>query len=97
MPISFSQVVSTSLAGTPASGAQPSANAGQHIRVLGAGLDITTEVIFPTINAAGAISNVVRTPTFVKADGTEIEVRVPDNALTGNIRVVGATGTFPPD
>jgi hypothetical protein len=95
LPISLTQVEGTALAGTPASGVQPSANPGQTVRIVGQGFDLTTEVIFPTIDINGNLSNRAVLPDLVNGDGTFMEVRAPDDAITGNLRVVGAPGTFP--
>ena len=72
----------------------PSANAGQTIRILGSGINLSTEVIFPIISTTGVLSTVVLRPDLVSTDGTLAELRVPDNAITGTIQVVGAAGTF---
>ena len=94
MLISVAQIVSTALAGTPASGAQPSANPGQLIRIQGGGFDITTEAVFPVIDISGTVTTRAVLPDFVKVDGTMMEVRVPEDALTGTIRVIGSPGAF---
>ena len=82
------------MSGTPANALVPSANPGQTIRIVGAGLNLSTEVIFPIISTTGVLSTVVLRPDLVSTDGTLAELRVPDNAITGNIQVVGAAGTF---
>jgi hypothetical protein len=82
------------LEGTAALSTQASANPGQSIRVLGNGFDYTTDVIFPTIGTTGLISNIAVNPHFVSPNGTLMEVIVPDDALTGSVRVVGAAGAF---
>ncbi|MCP4263025.1 MAG: hypothetical protein GY774_36760, partial [Planctomycetes bacterium] len=93
--ISLTQIEGIALQGTPTSGGLPSANPGQTVRILGGGFDLTTEAIFPTINTSGTISNLAVLPDFVNVNGTMMEVRVPNSAITGNLRVIGAAGTFP--
>jgi hypothetical protein len=95
VPISLSQLQGIAMSGVPPNPAQPSANPGQTIQVVGNSLDYTTEVIFPVIDVAGTLSNRAATPSFVSVAGTLMEVRVPDDAITGNVRVVGAAGSFP--
>ncbi|MEK7675409.1 MAG: hypothetical protein AAB676_06200 [Verrucomicrobiota bacterium] len=92
--ISATQLSTTALAGTPVSPAQPSANAGQTLRVLGSGFDLTTEIIFPIVDSLGNISNRAVLPDLAKTDGTLIEVRVPDDAMTGNVQVIGANANL---
>ena len=94
LPVSLSQVQSAALSGTPANPAQASANPGQTIRILGHTLDYSTEVIFPVIDINGVFSNRAVLADYVKSDGTLLEVRVPLDAVTGNLQVIGAAGTF---
>ena len=77
--------------GTPANAALASANVREAITLLGAGFDNGTEVIFliQTSNDDQRGTRAV-TPTSVAADGTSLTVIVPDDAVTGEIRVVGA-------
>ena len=93
--ISINGLQSVALSGTPANAAIPSANPGQTIRLAGEGITLSTEIIFPIIDSSGNISNQVVRPDLASVDGTLGEVRVPNNAITGNLQVVGAAGTFP--
>jgi hypothetical protein len=94
-PMSVTQLVATALAGTATSSGLPSANPGQTIRILGGGLDLTTEVIFPIIDINGNVANRSVRPSFAKVDRTLIEVTVPQDAVTGNVLIIGAAGAFP--
>ena len=92
MPISLTGITATALEGIPAiSGA--SANPGQSVRISGNGFDYTTDVIFPTVNTSGTLSNVAVNPHFVSPDGTLMEVQTPEDAISGAIRVLGAGPT----
>ena len=95
LPISLTELVGAALEGTATNAGQASVNPGQTIEVRGGGFDLTTEVVFPTIDEYGSLSNRAVAPDFVSVNGTLMEVRVPDSAITGNIRVIGAAGTFP--
>ena len=99
-PISFIGISVGSVAGlgTPANAALPSANVNQPVRLLGAGFDLYTEIIFP-VQPSGGINADLRSTKVVKAtqvsaDGTSLQVVVPHDAATGNIRIVGASGSF---
>ena len=87
-------IESIALSGTPANAAIASANAGQTIRLVGDGITLSTEIIFPTLDVNGVLSNRVVKPDLASVDGTLGEVRVPNDAVTGNLQVVGAAGTF---
>src|SRR5712671_2377755 len=88
-------IQSVALSGTAANAGVPSANPGQTIRILGSGITLSTEIICQTIDVLGGLSNVVLQPDLVSVNGTLAEIRVPDNAVTGTIQVVGAAGVFP--
>ena len=94
MPVTITQLEGLALSGTPADGSKASANPGQTIRLHGAGVSLSTEVIFPIVDVNGTISNRVLRPDYAGTDGTLAEIRVPDDAITGNVQVVGAAGTF---
>ena len=78
--------------GAPASAIQASANTGQVITLTGANFGPGTVVLFPTRDAAGATGLAEKDPLSISADGTKLQVIVPDTARTGDIRVVN-TGT----
>jgi len=71
-----------------------SANPGQTIRLVGDGITLSTQIIFPIIDVNGTVSNRVVRPDLASVDGTLGEVRVPQDAVTGNLQVVGAAGSF---
>src|SRR5439155_4267305 len=48
----------------------------------------------PTIDVNGNVSNRVVKPDLASTDGKLAEIRVPEDARTGPIQVVGAAGTF---
>jgi hypothetical protein len=93
--VAVSGVEGAALSGTPAVAGAPSANAGQTIRILGSGLTLAMEVIFPVVESgAGAVTNRIVRPDLVNTAGTLAEVRVPEDAITGPVQVVGAGGAF---
>jgi len=93
--VAVNEVQGLALAGTPTDPGLPSANAGQTIHIIGDGITLSTEVVFPTIDPNGNRSTAVVRPDLASVDGTMAELRVPNNAITGDIQVVGAAGTFP--
>ncbi|MEY2843574.1 MAG: hypothetical protein RI920_1611, partial [Pseudomonadota bacterium] len=66
-----------------------SANPGQVVTLTGSGFDATLDIVFQVINTAGTLDEVVVRPSTVSADGTQVQVAVPLNAITGTVRVVG--------
>ncbi|MEK7848442.1 MAG: hypothetical protein AAB270_05920, partial [Chloroflexota bacterium] len=79
--------------GTPADPLKPSANARQRIRIIGSGYNRFTEVEFPRIDNGGSEGFVRVRADVGSADGTALEVVVPDEAVTGRVRVSGAPGS----
>lgn len=94
LPISVTQIVGAAVSGTPTSVTQASANPGQTIRILGGGFDQTTDIIFGGIDINGNLFNRAVNPDLVSVNRTMMEVRVPDDAITGSIRVIGAAGAL---
>ena len=90
--ISLSGLVASAGSGTPADVAVASANPGQTITLQGSNLDNTADVVFSTVNSVGAIDERVVRPSSVNAGGTELQVLVPLNAVTGQVRLIGAAG-----
>jgi hypothetical protein len=74
--------------GTPADAGQASANVGEVIELRGANFNAGTSVLFRTRDAAGTTSVVAVNPLLISPDGTRMQVRVPDLATTGDVRVV---------
>ena len=73
--------------GTPATPAA-SANLGQVITLTGTNFGPGTEVQFPTRDNTGTTGIAAQAPLGITADGTRLQVIVPDLARTGDIRVV---------
>ena len=86
---SFTGITGTASSGTPTVAATASAAPGQTITITGAGFDATTDVVFQTVDAAGARSQVLVRPTIVNAAGASASVVTPLNAVTGFVRIVG--------
>jgi hypothetical protein len=86
--------------GAPTDVALPSANVRQTITLLGSSFDAQTEIIFLTVcgncsNAdVGGTKVVAPVAGSVAADGTSLQVVVPDDARTGVVRIVGAEDGF---
>jgi hypothetical protein len=87
--LSITGITASASNGTAANSAQASAVAGQTIKLQGSGLDASTDVVFETVDHAGNRSQSIARPATVNAAGTEIQVAVPLNAVTGTVRVVG--------
>jgi hypothetical protein len=87
--LSITGITASSSSGTAANSAQASAVAGQTIKLQGTGLDASTDVVFETVDSNGNQSQSIARPATVNAGGTEIQVAVPLNAVTGSVRVVG--------
>jgi hypothetical protein len=78
--------------GSPADPGLPSANARQTIRITGSGFSRYTTVLFPRVVEFGEPGVIEITASIVNADGSEIELVVPDEARTGFLRIVGTDG-----
>ncbi len=86
----FTNLASTAASGTPANPAIASANPGQAITLTGTGFNLTTDVVFQTIDGNGTRGDRVVRPVAVRPDGTELTVVVPlDVAVTGTVGIVG--------
>ncbi len=85
----FTGIGATAASGSPADATLPSAAQGQVIQVNGTGLATTAEVVFQVIDHAGRRADVVVRPSAVNAAGTVADVRVPVNAVTGTLRLLG--------
>ena len=84
----LSSVLASAGSGVAANAAQASANVGQVIELEGTDFNAGTTVLFNTRNAEGQTALVPVTPLTINAAGTRMQVRVPDLASTGDIRVV---------
>src|SRR6185369_15532994 len=79
--------------GVPANASLPSANARQRIRIVGSGYNHFTQVEFQAVpSGSGADGFVSVRADAVSADGTMIDVVVPDTAVTGFVRISGVPG-----
>ena len=78
--------------GVPADATKPSANARQRIGIIGGGYNRFTEIEFPRVASDGQVGFVRVSADAVSADGTILEVVVPDEAVTGKVRIAGAPG-----
>ena len=66
---------------------EASANAGQVITLVGTDLNRSTQVLFAARDIAGTEFIASATPLAVAADGTRLQVQVPDLAQSGTVRV----------
>ncbi|WP_263539105.1 Ig-like domain-containing protein [Paucibacter sp. Y2R2-4] len=82
-------ISATATSGSAANGAHASANPGQVLTLSGQLFDFSTDVVFETIDANGNRSELIVRPTVILAGGTQAQVVVPANAVTGNVRVAG--------
>jgi hypothetical protein len=87
--LSITGITAAATSGVPANGAQLSANPGQVITLNGTGLDTSTDVVFRVTDTSGNFSDLIVKPSTVIAGGTQAQVRVPPNAASGSLRVVG--------
>ena len=81
--------------GTPDNATLPSANVGQLINIGGADLESNSIIVFPTVDDAGATGTRQVLVSGVNAQGTSATVVVPLKAATGNLTVLGKSGSFP--
>ncbi|MEJ1933356.1 hypothetical protein WDZ92_24420, partial [Nostoc sp. NIES-2111] len=95
-------VVATASQGVAARADVAASNAGQVIELQGTHFDASTRVVFEQRDSTGKLSTVAIKPLLVNGDGTRLQVRVPDLATTGMVRVVNSgtsnfTGLGTPD
>jgi hypothetical protein len=80
------------VSGSPANPGLPSANPGQTITIHGSRFTtakLRSPLIFQTIDYAGVRGELGVEPTSVVADGSQMTVVVPSNAVTGPVGVIG--------
>jgi len=87
--LKLTSISATATSGSAANGAQASANSGQVLTLSGQLFDVSTDVVFETIDANGNRSELIVRPTVILAGGSQAQVVVPANAVTGNVRVAG--------
>ncbi|MCB0062781.1 MAG: hypothetical protein KDE19_11720, partial [Caldilineaceae bacterium] len=92
-PATFSAIQAVADIGTPANALQASANVEQRITISGTNFDTNTNIRFPTRSDNGTAGTTEVRVAGVAVDGRSATVVVPLNAVTGDISVVGATGT----
>lgn len=78
--------------GTPANPSMASANAGQLVMLRGNGLGLSpTQVVLETVDSSSGEAAVhSATPVSVANDGTSLIFKVPDDARTGLVSILGA-------
>jgi|GEM_PF-187621 len=79
--------ITASAASGTAAGA--SANPGQVIGLNGSGFDSGLDIVFETIDSNGNRAETIVRPNTVNAEGTQVQVTVPLNAVSGVVRVIG--------
>ncbi len=86
----LTSIISVATGGTPADAAVASANAGQVIELHGTNFGTNTQVVFKTRDSSGNTSEVSVAPLVVNAPsgGTVLQVAVPTQAMTDDVRVV---------
>jgi len=93
--VGFTGISGNAASGTPASGTVASANPGETITLIGSRFDSTTDVMFEVVDVSGNVGLSLVRPTSVNAAGTEAQVLVPINAVTGALRVLGSATMVP--
>ncbi|WP_374090612.1 Ig-like domain-containing protein [Methylomicrobium lacus] len=83
----LTEVVATATNGTAAIAGAAAANTGQVIELRGTHFGPGTQVLFNTRNNEGVPGIVAVRPLLINADGTRLQVVVPELATTGDIRV----------
>ena len=86
--VQFDAIAATAATGAAAGAASTSANAGQNIVLSGQGFTTSTLVQFTAVDSQGTVGVLTRTGT-PNPSGTQLTVRVPALARTGQVRVVG--------
>jgi hypothetical protein len=87
--LSLTGLTATAASGSAGTGSLASANPGQTITLSGSGLDASLDVVFDVVDASGNRGQGVVRPSTVSTDGTQAQVVVPLDAVTGTVRVVG--------
>ncbi|CAN7346405.1 Ig-like domain-containing protein [Pseudoduganella sp. LjRoot289] len=77
----------SALQGTPAQAAVASANVGQVVELAGSNFGPGTQVLFNVRDNAGVLSVLAVRPQLINTAGTRLQVLVPDQAASGDVRV----------
>ena len=80
-------ITGVALGGVPADAGKASANVNQVITLIGTQFGPATRVLFPTVDENGTASLVSVAPLQVNPAGTQLVVKVPALAVTGQIQV----------
>jgi hypothetical protein len=83
----LTQLSATALQGTPAQAGVAAANVGQVIELTGSNFGAGTQVLFNVRDNAGNNAVVAVRPQLINAAGTKLQVIVPDQASSGDVRV----------
>jgi hypothetical protein len=95
--VTLSGITAKAQIGTPPDPSKPSANPDQAITLQGSGFTMSTEIVFLVVNNQGGISERVIHPQSVTADGKQLTLRVPEDATSGYVGIVGdrnSTGIY---
>ncbi|PYP39637.1 MAG: hypothetical protein DMD43_10460, partial [Gemmatimonadetes bacterium] len=85
---SLSGITAVAASGTAVRAAIASANPGQTITLTGSGLQASDRVVFTAADNAGSAGPTgLITPSSVAGDGTSLQVVVPNEAVTGMVRL----------
>ncbi len=93
LPANLTGITATAQIGTPPDPSKPSANPNQTITLQGSGFTMTTEIVFQVVDNQGNLSDLVVQPLTVTPDGKQITVKVPENATSGSVGIVGDRNT----
>ncbi|MCG2595885.1 hypothetical protein LZ009_24175, partial [Ramlibacter sp. XY19] len=87
--LSLTGIVAVPASGVRTDGSAAGALPGQAITLQGSLFDASTDIVFETVDASGNRGDVVVRPNNVSADGSQAQVLVPVNAVSGTVRLVG--------
>ena len=92
--IGLTSISASGASGTPTNVGVATANAGQSITLNGSGLDATTDVVFQVTDGSGNVGERIVRATAVNPAGTQLQVLVPIDAISGVVRVVGSANAI---
>ncbi len=76
--VGYTDLVATAASGTPADGAQASANPGQTVTLVGSNLSETTDLVARYVNTSGTLRFERLNPNSANVDGTQATVILED-------------------